>query len=89
MTFRINDDMHHKWADLACANEVGFLMISRVAADAVQHGSIAVQQVFEVFGSQDLMVSTAVEHEAWRLTFRITGTLLSRSLAPLSRRDWS
>ncbi|ORY34951.1 armadillo-type protein [Naematelia encephala] len=37
---RINADMQGRWADLACSNE---------------HGSIAVQQVFEVFGSEELM----------------------------------
>ncbi|WRT69450.1 uncharacterized protein IL334_006436 [Kwoniella shivajii] len=37
---RINDEMSGRWCELACVNE---------------HGSIAVQQVFEVFGSQELM----------------------------------
>ncbi|ORX37965.1 armadillo-type protein [Kockovaella imperatae] len=37
---KINDEMEGRWAELACANE---------------HGSIAVQQVFEVFGSHELM----------------------------------
>ncbi|WWC65626.1 uncharacterized protein I303_108246 [Kwoniella dejecticola CBS 10117] len=37
---KINAEMVGRWAELACINE---------------HGSIAVQQVFEVFGSQDLM----------------------------------
>ncbi|KAK8849467.1 hypothetical protein IAR55_004800 [Kwoniella newhampshirensis] len=37
---KINEDLAGRWADLACNNE---------------HGSIAVQQVFEVYGSQELM----------------------------------
>ncbi|KAK4685781.1 hypothetical protein P7C73_g4358, partial [Tremellales sp. Uapishka_1] len=37
----INQDMKGHWAELACTNE---------------HGSISCQQVFEVFGSQELMV---------------------------------
>ncbi|WWC93043.1 uncharacterized protein L201_008007 [Kwoniella dendrophila CBS 6074] len=37
---KINEEMSGRWAELACVNE---------------HGSIAVQQVFEVFGSQELM----------------------------------
>nr|ODN82399.1 hypothetical protein L203_05493 [Cryptococcus depauperatus CBS 7841] len=38
---RVNKEMEYRWADLACVNE---------------HGSISVQQVFEVFGSQELMM---------------------------------
>ncbi|WVQ96202.1 hypothetical protein IAU59_003305 [Kwoniella sp. CBS 9459] len=38
--YRINEDMAGRWSDLACINE---------------HGSIAVQQIFEVYGSPDLM----------------------------------
>ncbi|WVW86652.1 hypothetical protein I302_108706 [Kwoniella bestiolae CBS 10118] len=37
---KINEEMVGRWSDLTCINE---------------HGSIAVQQVFEVFGSQELM----------------------------------
>ncbi|WWC95335.1 hypothetical protein V866_002197 [Kwoniella sp. B9012] len=37
---KINEEMAGRWSELACFNE---------------HGSIAVQQVFEVFGCQDLM----------------------------------
>ncbi|OXC64583.1 hypothetical protein AYX13_06111 [Cryptococcus neoformans] len=37
---KVNREMVGRWADLACANE---------------HGSISVQQVFEVFGSLELM----------------------------------
>nr|XP_031859038.1 uncharacterized protein CI109_005544 [Kwoniella shandongensis]KAA5526110.1 hypothetical protein CI109_005544 [Kwoniella shandongensis] len=37
---KINEEMSGRWAELACNNE---------------HGSIAVQQVFEVYGSQELM----------------------------------
>ncbi|WVQ84329.1 hypothetical protein IAT38_006481 [Cryptococcus sp. DSM 104549] len=37
---KVNDAMEGRWADLACVNE---------------HGSIAVQQVFEVYGSPELM----------------------------------
>nr|XP_019009113.1 uncharacterized protein I206_05758 [Kwoniella pini CBS 10737]OCF47894.1 hypothetical protein I206_05758 [Kwoniella pini CBS 10737] len=37
---KINAEMIGRWSELACINE---------------HGSIAVQQVFEVFGSQELM----------------------------------
>ncbi|WVR08269.1 hypothetical protein IAU60_005316 [Kwoniella sp. DSM 27419] len=37
---KINEAMQGRWAALACVNE---------------HGSIAVQQIFEVFGSPDLM----------------------------------
>ncbi|TYJ55223.1 hypothetical protein B9479_004053 [Cryptococcus floricola] len=38
---KINLEMAGRWADLACVNE---------------HGSISVQQVFEVFGNYDLMI---------------------------------
>ncbi|WVF68667.1 hypothetical protein IAT40_003438 [Kwoniella sp. CBS 6097] len=38
--YKINENLAGKWSDLACINE---------------HGSIAVQQIFEVYGSPDLM----------------------------------
>jgi len=61
---RINIDMEGKWADLACINEVGsFVMSMTYLAEFLQHGSIAVQQVFEVFGSPELMVSSDTIHE--------------------------
>ena len=51
--------MKGKWAELACANEVSwhFREHTKRWLTQYQHGSIAVQQVFEVFGSAELMVS--------------------------------
>lgn len=45
-----------RWADLACNNEVSHRFLGCVSKADAKHGSIAVQQVFEVYGSVELMV---------------------------------
>lgn len=60
LIFRINSEMKGKWADLACTNEVSCLLPMTHSSGklTLQHGSISVQQVFEIFGTQELTVSS-------------------------------
>lgn len=46
-----------RWADLACNNEVSHSFPACLSKADEKHGSIAVQQIFEVYGSVELMVS--------------------------------
>jgi hypothetical protein len=84
-----------KWADLACHNEVSRGTCRENLVDE-KHGSIAVQQIFEVYGTAELMVSRGVRRreahpqepcfqEVGCLSCAPQGEVLTSSFSPRSR----